>query len=98
VWSLTARETWTALEFGGTANVPTVAAICAFRTDDAPAKAPLPDLEVQRGLQKPLLMALDPRSVDRLDVEAVPLPGGVLDHIGWQVSIANSPMLEQTHL
>jgi type VII secretion protein EccE len=52
VWSLTARETWTALEMGGTANVSTVAAVCAFRTDDAPVKRPLPGLQVQRGLQK----------------------------------------------
>ena len=74
VWSLATRETWTALEFTGTANSPTVAAICAFRTDGAPAKAPLPGLEVQRGLQRSLLMALDPRSVDRLGGDAVPLP------------------------
>ena len=76
VWSRTARETWTALEFGGTANSPTVAAVCAFRTSGAPAKAPLPGLQVQRGLQRPLLMALDPRSVDRLDVDAVALADG----------------------
>jgi hypothetical protein len=80
------------------ANSPTVAVMCAFRTDDARAKAPLPGLEVQRGLQKPLLIALDPRSVDRLDVDAVLLPDGVLDRMGWRVSIANSPMVEQTHL
>jgi type VII secretion protein EccE len=66
VWSLTARETWTALEWGGTANVSTVAVVCAFRTDDAPVKPPLPGLQVQRGLQIPLLMAMDPgQSTDR---------------------------------
>jgi len=42
VWSLTARETWTACELGGMANAHTVAVVCAFRADDAPAKAPLP--------------------------------------------------------
>jgi type VII secretion protein EccE len=98
VWSLTARDTWTALELDGTANTPTVAVVCAFRTDDAPAKAPLPGLEIQRGLQQPLLMALDPRAVDRFDVDAVPLPDLLLDHLGWRVSIANSLLVEQTHL
>jgi type VII secretion protein EccE len=90
VWSLAARETWTALELGGTANAPTVAVGCAFRTDEAPAKAPLPGLQVQRGLQRPLLMALDPRSIDLLEANAAPLSDGVLDHLEWQVSIANS--------
>jgi type VII secretion protein EccE len=89
VWSLAARETWTALELGGTANAPTVAVGCAFRTDEAPAKAPLPGLQVQRGLQRPLLMALDPRSIDLLEANAAPLSDGVLDHLEWQVSIAN---------
>jgi len=98
VWAHIAWETWTALEFGGTANAPTVAAICAFRTDVAPANAPLPFLKMQRGLQRPLLMALDPRSVDRLDDDAVPLPDGLLDHVEWRVQVAKSPLAEQTHL
>lgn len=98
VWSLSARETWTALELSGSANAPTVAVVCAFRTDDAPAKAPPPGLQIQRGLQRSLLMALDPRSVDRLELSAVPLPTGVLDHVEWRVSMANSLMAEQTHL
>lgn len=87
-----------AVELGGTANTPTVAAVCAFRTDDASANAPLAGLQIQRGLQRPLLMALDPRSVDRLEANAVPLPGGVLDHVESQVSTANSLFVEQTHL
>ena len=98
VWSLAARETWAALEFGGTANTPTVAAVCAFRTDEAPAKAPPPGLQIQRGLQRPLLMTLDPRSTDLLEANAVPLPSGVLDHVGWRVSTANWLIAEQTHL
>jgi hypothetical protein len=69
VWSHTAWETWTALEFGGTANAPTVAAVC---THEAPTKHPLPGLQIPRSLQRPLLMALDPRSVDRLDADAGP--------------------------
>lgn len=98
VWSHPGRETWTALEFSGTANAPTVAAVCAFRTDEAPGKPPLPGLQAQRGLQRPLLMALDPRSVDTLEAHAVPLPTGVLDDVGWRVSEANSLLVEQTHL
>jgi type VII secretion protein EccE len=97
VWSLTARETWTALEFSGTANSPTVAAICAFRTDVAPKEAPLPGLDVQRGLQRPLLTTLDPRSVGRLD-DAVAVPDAMLDHVEWRVDLANSLLVEQTHL
>ena len=98
VWSHTAWETWTALEFGGTANTPTVAAICAFRTEEAPLKPPLPFLQIQRGLQRPLLTALDPRSVDRLNDDAVPLSDGLLDHVGWWVERTKSPLAEQTHL
>jgi hypothetical protein len=86
-----------AVELGGTANTPTVAAVCAFRTDDASANAPLAGLQIQRGLQR-LLLKLDPRSVDRLEANAVPLPGGVLDHVESQVSTANSLFVEQTHL
>jgi type VII secretion protein EccE len=86
VWSHTARETWTALEFGATANAPTIAAVCAFRTGEAPTKHSLPGLKIPGGLQRPLLMALDPRSVDRLDADAGPLPDGLLDHGVWEVS------------
>jgi type VII secretion protein EccE len=97
VWSLTARETWTALEFSGMAKSQTVAAICAFRTDVAPKRAPLPGLDVQRGLQRPLLTALHPRSGDRLNV-AVAVPDGALDHVEWWVDLANSLLVEQTRL
>lgn len=98
VWSHPAQETWTALEFGATANGRTVAVACAFRTDDAPAKPPLPGLQVQRGLQRPLLMALDPRSVDTLGGRTASLSGGVLEHVGWTVSTANSLLVKQTGL
>jgi hypothetical protein len=80
------------------ANMQTVAMMCAFRTDDASVTPPLPGLLIQRGLQRSSLMALDPRSVDRLAVHAAPLPGGVLDHVRWKVSVANSLLVEQTHL
>jgi type VII secretion protein EccE len=81
VWSLAARETWTALEFSITAKMPTVAAVCAFRTDDAPVKPPLPGLQAQRGLQRPLLTALDPRSTDRLGVETAASQAATLEHV-----------------
>jgi hypothetical protein len=43
-------------------------------------------------------MALDRGSVDRLELDGVPLPTGVLDHGRWQAFIANSLLAEQTHL
>jgi hypothetical protein len=43
-------------------------------------------------------MALDLRSVDRLELDGVSLPAGVLDHVRWRVSTANSLLVEQTHL
>jgi hypothetical protein len=55
-------------------------------------------LKNRRGLRRSTLMALDPRSVERLDAEAVPLPDGVLERVGWQVEITKSPLIEQTHL
>ncbi|MCU1699705.1 MAG: hypothetical protein JWR34_5768 [Mycobacterium sp.] len=63
-----------------------------------PWKTPLPGLQIQRGLQRPLLMVLDSGSVDRLELDSVPLLTGVLDHVRWQVFIANSLLAEQTHL
>ena len=98
VWSQSSRETWTALELGGTAHAPTVVAVCAFRTDEAPSKPPLAGLQKRGGLQRPLLTALDPRAVDRLDADAVRLPHGVLDGVAWQAEMAKSPLFEQTHL
>jgi hypothetical protein len=75
-----------------------VVAVCAFRTDEAPAKPPIPGLENRRGLQRPTLTALDPRSVERLDAEAVPLPDGVLERVDWHAEMTKSPLIEQTHL
>lgn len=97
VWSHAARETWTALEFSITANTATVAAVCAFRTDGAPVKPPPPGLQAQRGLQRSLLMALDPRSIDRLGVETAALRTATLAQVAWQVSLTNSLLAEQTH-
>ncbi|WP_319455785.1 MULTISPECIES: type VII secretion protein EccE [unclassified Mycobacterium] len=91
-------ETWTALEFSGTATRPTVAAACAFRTDAPRKGAPLAGLVVLSGLQRPRLAALDPRSVQRIGITPVPLPPGRLDQVRWHVESANSTLAEQTRL
>jgi type VII secretion protein EccE len=63
-----ARETWTAVEIGGEPTRYTVAAACAFRTEEQPGPAaPLDGLTPQRGNHGPALMALDPLSTRRLD-------------------------------
>jgi type VII secretion protein EccE len=63
-----ARETWTAVEIGGEPSRYTVAAACAFRTEEQPGPAaPLSGLIAQRGNHGPALMALDPLSTRRLD-------------------------------
>jgi type VII secretion protein EccE len=84
VWSQQ-RGTWTALEFTGTAANPRVAALAAIRTDEAPGGPPVAGLMSQNGRHKPLLSALDPRSVERLDVDSAPLRAGVLDQVAWPV-------------
>lgn len=79
------NETWTAVEFGGTAAAPTVAVMCAIRTTEALRTIPVPGLVAQRGVQRPLLTALDPNSSERLGLPAKPLPAGVLARIAWPV-------------
>ncbi|HET9876391.1 MAG TPA: type VII secretion protein EccE [Mycobacterium sp.] len=67
IWSLDARETWTAVEVAGDGEHRTLAAACALRTDDRPAGAgPLPGLTPQHGYQRPALLALHPLSSARL--------------------------------
>jgi type VII secretion protein EccE len=62
------RETWTALEIAGDPNRYTVAAACAFRTEEKPGGAPpLAGLIPQRGNHRRALLALDPSSTQRLD-------------------------------
>jgi type VII secretion protein EccE len=85
VWAQQA-QTWTALEFSGSSARPTVTAACAFRTREPLKKAPVAGLVVQRGVQRPLLAALDPRSVQRLGLNPSPLCTGLLDHQGWVVA------------
>jgi type VII secretion protein EccE len=90
VWSHTNRATWTAIEFGGTTTRPTATALCAIRTDDAPSAVPVPGLRGCNGRHRPLLTALDPRSVQRLDTGAVPVPSSLLDEIEWPVGSSSS--------
>lgn len=82
VWSQQG-EIWTAIEFAGTAAQPVVAAACAFRTSDVERKAPLSGLTAHRGLQRPLLAALDPKAVGQLGVPSNPVPRGLLKRFGW---------------
>ncbi|UNB51998.1 type VII secretion protein EccE [Mycolicibacterium sp. YH-1] len=85
VWSQDQGEIWTALEFTGTAANPRVVAVAAFRTAEAPSGPPVTGLKSQNGRHKPLLSALDPRSVDRLDIAAAPLRADALDQVTWPV-------------
>lgn len=84
VWSRP-TETWTALEFSGTATHPTVTAMCAFRTAEAVRGLPLRGLVAHPGIQRPLLNALDPRTAERLGTPASPLPPELLERIDWRV-------------
>lgn len=79
------NETWTAVEFGGTAAEPTVAALCAIRTTEALRAVPVQGLVAQRGIQRPLLTALDPKSSECIGLPAKPLPVEVLTRIAWPV-------------
>lgn len=88
VWTHTHQPTWTALEFGGTADRPTVVAVAAVRTDDAPKDPPVPGLVARNGRHRPLLAALDPRSVSVLDVDPAPLSADVLARLRWPAGSA----------
>ncbi|OBF89211.1 type VII secretion protein EccE [Mycobacterium sp. 852002-51152_SCH6134967] len=82
VWSQSS-ETWTAVEFSGSAAHLTVAAVCAFRTPDPVRGVPVSGLTPHRGVQGPLLTALDPKAVGRLDVPAKPVAVDLLARIDW---------------
>lgn len=87
-----AREIWTALEIAGSGSgAPyTVAAACAFRTDDAlGGAAPVAGLTLEAGNQRPALQALDPLSTRRLDghVEA---PGDLLARLNWPTPVVGA--------
>ncbi|KUI22525.1 type VII secretion protein EccE [Mycobacterium sp. GA-1285] len=82
VWSQSS-ETWTAIEFSGWVAHPTVAAACAFRTSEAVRAAPVSGLRPHRGVQRPLLTALDPKAVGRLNVVGRPVAVDLLARIDW---------------
>lgn len=84
VWSHP-TETWTAVEFSGTSDHPTIAAMCAFRTPKAPIRMPVSDLTRHWGIQGPLVFRLDPCAHDRLCVPSTPLPTELLQRIDWPV-------------
>lgn len=84
VWGHTPNETWTALEFSGTASHPTVTAVAAFRSDTAAGGAPLDGVVLLRGRQGPVLRALDPRSVERLGTGTTPVADGPLGQLVWR--------------
>ena len=84
VWALPSPETWTVLEITGTATDPGIAVVCTVRSEDKPgASGPIPDLTLLRGRQRPAIHALNPLSVDRLDVSPVPLSEDLLDQLRW---------------
>ncbi|MGE2725412.1 type VII secretion protein EccE [Mycolicibacterium pulveris] len=85
VWSRP-TETWTALEFNGTATHPTITAVCAFRTAEPVRGTPVSGLVPHPGIQRPLLNALDPRTAERLGTPTDALPAGLLERIDWPVS------------
>ncbi|TDH48539.1 type VII secretion protein EccE [Mycobacterium eburneum] len=87
IWAHPAREIWTAVEIAETAAGPTVAAACAFHTQEEPGGAPpLPGLTPQRGNQRSALRALHPLSVRRLDGHA-PMPAGLLAQLRWPSAV-----------
>jgi hypothetical protein len=53
---------------------------------------------VVTGRQRPVLTALDPRSVERLGVVPVALPDGLLDAVALRAGTAVPGMAEQTRL
>lgn len=82
VWS-EPTETWTAVEFSGSAARPAVAAVCAFRTPEVVRGVPVSGLTARRGVQKPLLTALNPKAVGRFQVPARTVGPDLLARIDW---------------
>jgi type VII secretion protein EccE len=65
--SVPSQDTWTALEFTGTATKPTISAVCALRTSQRPATAaPIPALTPLTGRHRAAVAALNPLSTERL--------------------------------
>jgi type VII secretion protein EccE len=84
VWALPSPETWTALEITRTGTDPAITVVCAVRSQDKPGVAgPVPGLTLLRGRQRPVIDALNPLSVDRLEAKPVPLSEDLLDELQW---------------
>lgn len=80
-------ETWTAVEFSGSAARPAVAAVCAFRTPEVVRGVPVSGLTAHRGVQKPLLTALDPKAVGQLGVPVRGVAPNRLARIDWPAGV-----------
>lgn len=80
-------ETWTAVEFSGSAARPAVAAVCAFRTPEVVRGVPVSGLTAHRGVQKPLLTALDPKAVGQLGVPVRDVAPNRLARIDWPAGV-----------
>ncbi|MGV0790641.1 type VII secretion protein EccE [Mycolicibacterium sp. XJ1819] len=81
-------ETWTAVEFGGTATQPTVASVCALRTPELVRSAPVRGLVRHAGVQGLLVTALDPQSDEPLGVPYVALSGQLVERVDWPAGSA----------
>jgi type VII secretion protein EccE len=83
IWAAGVAETWTAVEFAGTAGHRTVAAACALRTEERPVTAgPLPGLNAENGNHRSALQALWPLSARRLEGHAE-APDNVTGTLRW---------------
>lgn len=63
-----APEVWTVLELTGAPARPEITAVCAVRTAEAPAGAPVGAVQQLRGRQRHTLAALHPESTELLSV------------------------------
>ncbi|MBX5487558.1 MAG: type VII secretion protein EccE [Mycolicibacterium hassiacum] len=77
--------TWTAIEFRGEIDRLDTVVVAAFRTDEPRRTPPVAGLIAHRGIQRPLLQNLDPRSPAGLALPATVRSVGWLADIGWPV-------------
>jgi type VII secretion protein EccE len=91
IWAHPAQETWTAVEICGDGAGRTLAAGCAFRTDEQPGSAPpLAGLIPQSGVELSSLRALHPLSVRRLEGHAA-VSDDVLERLDWPSAQVRTP-------
>lgn len=91
LWALPG-DVWVTLEFGASGAGQTLAAVCAIRGDAQAAPAPAGGLTALRGVQRPVLSAVDPTSTDALGVDAAVVSVALLDRVSWPILLANSAM------